>query len=656
MWNKSGKKNVSNLRVKRDHDEVPYVKMNRKSASKIEIASRFFSMAVRHILFGCGLIFFTGAASVADNGSSLLIDLREGSNWAVVDTDDKLRQIDSFSFDVVVKFSDFQPGNFFWLNRGWDQDGFYFHFNGDNLVLGIGDNNSLSQLVSPPDLFETGVWYRLSGVKSGESASLFVDGQKVVAGFVAADIVDSTADLTIGSGGYSPSVVVRAFTLWQEPLTDEQIIAYADGDGQVALPVPIIRYTPASVSNSTIENSVSDHYNAVFAGQDIEGESAGALAITAPQPVVELKSANLQDGLLDDHRLLFLSNEAGSPNIVRSSMLIVLTLTPVALYGCGLSMMGHRRWAFRSFPVILRLFCPIALLGALAIIALRRQQGSVLPGLTADLFAGPSIDRMENGLLVFCHLLLLTSSALGFKLVTRSSERPFDLFVKPETWSVRAFGMLLLVLGGAATIQIGAGLIELSSVSSAPSSLWAALVIAITGLVLSVVLALGDGRIFSAAKHENDTGRRLLQDSDIQRIKGKLERALDHDRLYRDPDLTLRQLSDAAGLSEHRVSEALNRHLDTNFYDLVNGRRIAEAKRILKQNQERTVLDVAMHVGFNSKSTFYTAFKKVSGQSPVAYRRSAGEPDGCPEKPAGADPMRSDAATAQDTPSRPVAP
>jgi len=87
----------------------------------------------------------------------------------------------------------------------------------------------------------------------------------------------------------------------------------------------------------------------------------------------------------------------------------------------------------------------------------------------------------------------------------------------------------------------------------------------------------------------------------------------------------LRQLSDAIGATEHRVSEVLNQHLKTSFYDFVNGRRIAEAKLILQQDGERTVLDIALEVGFNSKSTFYTAFKKVTGQSPAAFRRSAPE-------------------------------
>lgn len=630
-------------------------------------------MTFSHILLWCGLIFSTNVASAADNTSSVLVNFDESPRWAVIDTDDTLRQMDDFSFDIDVKFSDFQPGNFFWLNEGWDQDGFYFQFDGSNLVLGFGDHNSLSQLVSPPDLFETGIWYRLSGVKDGESASLFVDGQEIVATLVAADIVDSTADLTIGSGDYSPSVAIREFTLWQEPLSDEQITAHVGGEGQGALPVPMIHYTPASVGDDGIENGVSDRYHAVYAGQDIEEGSAGAPA--TPAPAAEPNPSDSGDGLSDDRRLApaedraqeqlaLLSDKAGGeaaadptngiPNALRGSMLIVLTFTPLALYGCGLGVIGHRRWAFSSFPLILRLFCLIALLTALTIIALRSQQGVALPGPAADLLASLPIDRMESGLLVFSHLLLLVSTALGFKLLTRSGERPFDLFVRSETWSVQAFAMLLLVLGVAAIIQLGVDLIELLSGSSAPFSLSAASAIAVAGLVLGAVFALTNGRIFSSAEDENDTGRRLLQEVDVQRIKGKLERALDDDHLHRDPDLTLRQLSDAVGVTEHRVSEVLNRHLDTNFYDFINGRRIAEAKRILQQDQERTVLDVAMDVGFNSKSTFYTAFKKVCGQSPVAFRRSAGEFDDHPEKPVDAVPMQTDAMTEPETP-RPLA-
>ena len=119
--------------------------------------------------------------------------------------------------------------------------------------------------------------------------------------------------------------------------------------------------------------------------------------------------------------------------------------------------------------------------------------------------------------------------------------------------------------------------------------------------------------------------RPVLDNDHAVRISVKLNRAMDEQQLYRDPTLTLRQLSDSTQISVHRISEVLNQHMGTNSYDFVNSWRIEEAKLLLQKDKKRSVLDIAMDVGFNSKSTFYSAFNKLVDENPAAFRRQNGE-------------------------------
>ncbi|WDU57722.1 helix-turn-helix domain-containing protein [Pseudemcibacter aquimaris] len=105
-------------------------------------------------------------------------------------------------------------------------------------------------------------------------------------------------------------------------------------------------------------------------------------------------------------------------------------------------------------------------------------------------------------------------------------------------------------------------------------------------------------------------------------IAGKLRTAFEKDHLYRDPDLTLRKLSDAVGFSTHHISEALRDDINMNFYDYVNKCRINEACDLLISTDTPTI-DIAFEVGFNSRSTFSTAFKKHQNTTPAAYRKGA---------------------------------
>lgn len=106
---------------------------------------------------------------------------------------------------------------------------------------------------------------------------------------------------------------------------------------------------------------------------------------------------------------------------------------------------------------------------------------------------------------------------------------------------------------------------------------------------------------------------------DLEEVGRKLTGLMEEERVFCDEDLTLSRLAEMVDLTSHQLSEYLNRHLNRNFYHYLNHYRINEAKSLLKEH-ERSVLDIALGVGFNSKSAFYRAFKDETGMTPKRFR------------------------------------
>jgi AraC-like DNA-binding protein/ketosteroid isomerase-like protein len=115
-----------------------------------------------------------------------------------------------------------------------------------------------------------------------------------------------------------------------------------------------------------------------------------------------------------------------------------------------------------------------------------------------------------------------------------------------------------------------------------------------------------------------------LSTSQMEEVKGQLTSSMEADQLYLRPDLTLPELAEALDCSVNHLSQAINAGFGMSFFDYLNRYRVKHAMRLLcpENGASPTILSVALEVGFNSTSTFYVAFKKVTGQTPAQYRRS----------------------------------
>jgi AraC-like DNA-binding protein len=92
---------------------------------------------------------------------------------------------------------------------------------------------------------------------------------------------------------------------------------------------------------------------------------------------------------------------------------------------------------------------------------------------------------------------------------------------------------------------------------------------------------------------------------------------------FLDPSLSIYDLSKQLNLSTKELSLLINHDLNQHFFDFVNGFRIRKAMEILQDpsRKDLTVLEILYDVGFNSKSSFNTAFKKYTQLTPTDYRK-----------------------------------
>jgi AraC-like DNA-binding protein len=103
-------------------------------------------------------------------------------------------------------------------------------------------------------------------------------------------------------------------------------------------------------------------------------------------------------------------------------------------------------------------------------------------------------------------------------------------------------------------------------------------------------------------------------------IVNTLNQLMLENELFLDTELTLEQLAEISDIPARKISVAINRDTGQNFFDYINSFRVQKAVAILANNNEKlSMLDVMAHAGFNSKSTFYRAFKKFMKMTPTDY-------------------------------------
>ena len=91
--------------------------------------------------------------------------------------------------------------------------------------------------------------------------------------------------------------------------------------------------------------------------------------------------------------------------------------------------------------------------------------------------------------------------------------------------------------------------------------------------------------------------------------------------LFLDPNLTLEMVAKELQVTKHLLSQYINETLGKSFSSLIKEYRVEKAKQLLQTESNFTIEGLGYDSGFSSKSTFFTAFKKITGSTPSEYQK-----------------------------------
>lgn len=107
--------------------------------------------------------------------------------------------------------------------------------------------------------------------------------------------------------------------------------------------------------------------------------------------------------------------------------------------------------------------------------------------------------------------------------------------------------------------------------------------------------------------------------SEISELGNRIKELVNQEKIFTNRELNLQKFSDELEAPAYLVSKIITSELNESFYDLINKRRIQKAQELLLSETNFSIEGIAYEVGFNSRSTFYRAFKKYIGQHPKEF-------------------------------------
>jgi len=121
----------------------------------------------------------------------------------------------------------------------------------------------------------------------------------------------------------------------------------------------------------------------------------------------------------------------------------------------------------------------------------------------------------------------------------------------------------------------------------------------------------------SVKKYQN----KKIDSQEAERLVADLDQLMESERIFTNSDLKLKEVADRLAIPSHQLSQLLNDNLGTGFKPFINKYRIQRACELLATDHQLSLEGIGYEVGFRSKSTFFTTFKKLKNSTPAQYQK-----------------------------------
>lgn len=132
-------------------------------------------------------------------------------------------------------------------------------------------------------------------------------------------------------------------------------------------------------------------------------------------------------------------------------------------------------------------------------------------------------------------------------------------------------------------------------------------------------------RLMEKLQHYQELKEPAVQEEYLEGMKKKMELLFNVNKVYRQKDLSSAVLAERLGTNTYYLSVLVNQHLKVSLRDYINSFRVIEAKILIldRKSQHLTLEAIGDLVGFQSRSSFYRVFKKMTGVSPNVFKKNS---------------------------------